>query len=104
MYDPLVVLISKKTWDRLSSDEQKIVVDSAKEATAYERKLNREREAAMLKASPAKGMAVNDVAPAERERMRERLKPVTDKYSKLIDPALLAEFMSEVSKARSAVK
>ena len=104
VYDPLVVLISKKTWDRLSSDEQKIVVDSAKEATAYERKLNREREAAMLKASPAKGMAVNDVAPAERERMRERLKPVTDKYSKLIDPALLAEFMSEVSKARSAVK
>ena len=104
VYDPLVVLISKKTWDRMSSDEQKIVVDSAKEATAYERKVNREREAAMLKASPAKGMAVNDVAAAERERMRERLKPVTEKYSKLIDPALLAEFMSEVTKARGAAK
>lgn len=104
VYDPLVVLISKKTWDRMSAQDQKIVADAAREATAYERKLNREREAAMLKESPAKGMAVNDVTQAERERMRERLKPVTEKYAKQIDPVLLAEFMSEVAKARSASK
>lgn len=104
VYDPLVVLISKKTWDRMNTDEQKIVVDSAKEATAYERKTNREREAAMLSVSPAKGMAVNDVAAGERDRIRDHLKPVTEKYSKLIDPTVLAEFMSEVTKARGAVK
>jgi tripartite ATP-independent transporter DctP family solute receptor len=104
VYDPLVVLISKKTWDRMAQEDRKIVVDAAREATAYERNLNREREAAMLKESPAKGMAVNDVTPAERERMRERLKPVTDKYAQQIDPQLLAEFMSEVAKARSASK
>jgi tripartite ATP-independent transporter DctP family solute receptor len=104
VYDPLVVLISKKTWDRMSPQDQKIVADAAREATAYERKLNREREAAMLKESPAKGMAVNDVTQVERERMRERLKPVTEKYAKQLDPVLLAEFMSEVTKARSASK
>jgi tripartite ATP-independent transporter DctP family solute receptor len=104
VYDPLVVLISKKTWDRMSPQDQKIVADAAREATAYERKLNREREAAMLRESPAKGMAVNDVTQAERERMRERLKPVTEKYAKQIDPVLLAEFMSEVTKARNASK
>lgn len=104
VYDPLVVLVSKKTWDRMSPQDQKIVADAAREATAYERKLNREREAAMLKESPAKGMAVNDVTQVERERMRERLKPVTEKYAKQIDPVLLAEFMSEVTKARSASK
>lgn len=102
VYDPLVVLMSKKTWDRMSSDERKIVSDSAKEATAYEREINRDREVAMLKASPAKGMAVNEVAAAERERIRERLQPVTEKHSKLVDPAVLAEFMSEVEKARAA--
>jgi tripartite ATP-independent transporter DctP family solute receptor len=100
VYDPLVVLISKKTWDRMSPQDQKIVAEAAREATAYERKLNREREAAMLKESPAKGMAVNDVTQAERER----LKPVTEKYAKQIDPVLLAEFMSEVAKARGASK
>ncbi|WP_298232991.1 TRAP transporter substrate-binding protein [uncultured Azohydromonas sp.] len=104
VYDPLVVLISKKTWDRMSPQDQKIVADAAQEATDYERKLNREREAAMLKESPAKGMAVNDVPQAERERMRERLKPVTEKFAKQIDPVLLAEFMSEVAKARNASK
>ena len=104
VYDPLVVLLSKKTWDRMSADERAIVVDAAKEATNYQRKLNRDHEAAMLKAAPGKGMAVNDVSAAERERMRKQLEPVTDKYAKQLDAALLAEFMSEVKKARAAAK
>ncbi|WP_326538476.1 TRAP transporter substrate-binding protein [Pseudorhodoferax sp.] len=104
VYDPLVVLFSKKTWDRMGEEERKILVDAAKEATGYERKLNREHEEAMLKASPAKGMAVNDLSAAERERMRERLKPVSEKYAKQLDPALLAEFMGEIRKARDALK
>jgi TRAP-type transport system periplasmic protein len=104
VYDPLVVLFSKKTWDKMSADEQQLLVSSAKEATAYERKLNREHEEAMVKAAPAKGMAVNDLSAAERERMREKLKPVTEKFSKEVDPALLAEFWSEIQKARTAAK
>ena len=104
VYDPLVVLISKKTWDRMNADEQRIVTASAKEATSYERQLNREREAAMLKASPAKGMAVNDVSAAERERMRQQLKPVADKYLKQMDAAVVSEFMAEIAKARSGAK
>ena len=40
VYDPLVVLFSKKTWDKLSADEQKILTDAVKEATPYQRELN----------------------------------------------------------------
>jgi TRAP-type C4-dicarboxylate transport system substrate-binding protein len=35
-----VVIFSKKTWDKLSEDERKILTD-AKEATPYQRELNR---------------------------------------------------------------
>ncbi|UUZ69907.1 TRAP transporter substrate-binding protein [Polaromonas sp. P2-4] len=100
VYDPLVVLFSKKTWDRMSADERKIVAESAKEATAYQRKLNREWEVAVIKDSPAKGMAVNEVSAAERERMREQLKPVTEKYTRQVDSALLGEFLAEIQKVR----
>lgn len=104
VYDPLVVLFSKKTWDRLNADEQKVLGEAAREATLYQRRLNREREVAMVKAAPAKGMTVNELSEAERARLREQLKPVTEKYSKELDAALLNEFWAEIDKARQASK
>lgn len=104
VYDPLVVLFSKKTFDRLNADEQKILREAAQEATAFQRKLNRERQVAMVQGAPSKGMAVNELSEAERARMRDQLKPVTDKYAKELDPDLLKEFYGEVQKARVAAK
>ena len=37
-YNPLVVIFSKKTWDRISPEERKIIQDAANEAGDYERK------------------------------------------------------------------
>ena len=101
VYDPLIVLFSKKTWDKLSADEQKVLSEAAKEATAYQRQVNRDTETAVLKAMPAKGMQVNELSAAERERLREKLKPVADHYVKGLDPALVAEFQAEIAKARA---
>ena len=42
MYNPQSLLMSKKVWDRLTKDEQKILVDSAREATAVQRKFARD--------------------------------------------------------------
>ena len=92
VYDPLVVLFSKKTWDRLNADEQKVLSEAAREATDFQRKLNRERQVAFVKVAPSKGMLVNNLSEAERERMREQLKPVTDKYEKELDPKLVKDF------------
>jgi tripartite ATP-independent transporter DctP family solute receptor len=101
VYDPLVVLFSKKTWDKLSADEQKVLVEAAREATAYQRKVNREAEAAALKSFNGKGMAVNELSAGERERLREKLKPVAEGYLKSLDPALVSEFQAEIAKARA---
>ena len=99
VYDPLVVLFSKKSWDKLNPDEQKILVDSAKEATDYQRKLNRETIDSVVK-TPHRGLTVNQMSPEERQRMREKLKPVIERYSKDLDQALLNEFWAEVGKAQ----
>ena len=49
-------------------------------------------------------MKINDVSEQERDRMRDKLQPVTAKYSASLGDGLVKEFYSEIGKARSAVK
>ena len=101
-YNPIVLLFSKKVWDQLSEDERKILVDSAKETQPYQRRANREVNAKAAEFLKTKGMTLTEFPAQERERLREKLKPVTDKYVKQVDPALAQELFSELAKARSA--
>jgi TRAP-type transport system periplasmic protein len=103
VYDPLVVLFSKRTWDRLSEDERRILTDAAKETTPYQRQLNREREVQMLESVKKRGMTVSDWSPEERARMREKLKPVAEKYSREVGPELAEEILREIGKARASL-
>lgn len=99
-YNPLVVIFSKKTWDRLSADERKIIQDAANEAGAYERKVSREANAKSADSLREKGMKINAVAPAEIARMREKAKPVTDKFLKEGGEALAKEMFDEINRVR----
>lgn len=100
VYNPLVTIFSKKTWDRLSPDERKIIQDAANEAGAYERKVSRETNEKAAEVLKGKGMAVNPIAPHEIERMREKVKPVTDKFVKEGGEALAQEIYAEIAKVR----
>lgn len=57
------------------------------------------REAAQA-ALAAAGMQVNEVAPAEVMRMREKVRPVWDEFSKEVGPGLFNEVSSELAKLR----
>src|SRR5215207_11256136 len=58
IYGAFPVLISKRFWDRLTPDEQKIIAEAAKEATDFERKTIRAFEAKALEELKANGMQV----------------------------------------------
>jgi TRAP-type C4-dicarboxylate transport system substrate-binding protein len=82
IYNPQAVIMSKKSWDKLNAAEQKIIQDAAKEATAYQRQVSRKaNDEGARRALKKGGMQVNDIAPAELARIREKVKPVVDKYS-----------------------
>jgi TRAP-type transport system periplasmic protein len=100
-YNPLVVLFSKKTWDRMSPDERKVIQDAANEAGDYERKVSREANDKSAGSMTAKGMKINAVAPQEIARIRDKLKPVTDKFVKEGGEALAKEMMDEITKVRN---
>ena len=102
-FTPQSLLISKKTWDKLSADEKKIVQDAANEATAYERKLSLQKSADCI-AEMKTTTTVNEVAPAEIARMRDKTKPVVDKFSKQYNEELAKELLAEIAKVRGGKK
>jgi len=102
-YTPQSLLISKKAWDKLSSDEKKIVQEAAIEARDFERRISLENTAQALAFLKSK-MTVNELSPAEMDRMREKVKPVIDKFSKEYGEALARELFAEIAKVRAATQ
>ncbi|MDZ5461106.1 TRAP transporter substrate-binding protein [Azohydromonas lata] len=102
VYNPLIVMASRKAWDSLSADEKKVLADAAAEARVDQRRVSREMEATALAEVKKKGVVVTEVTPAERARMRDKVQPVTDKYVKEIGEELVASFHAEIEKVRTA--
>jgi TRAP-type transport system periplasmic protein len=99
-YSPLLVLVSKRFWDQLSADERKILQDAAEETKAFERETSRAMDAKAMEELKSKGMTITDISPAERARMRDKLKPAIEKHHKTISEALVQEVNAELQKVR----
>lgn len=100
IYSAWVLLMSKKTWDSLSPEEQKIVQQAAREATLFERKAIRDFNARAVGELRKVGMQVSELPSAEQARLREKLQPVFAKFSKEFGEAPTRELMAELEKAR----
>ncbi|GCL74017.1 MULTISPECIES: TRAP transporter substrate-binding protein [Paenibacillus] len=100
VYTPFVFLVSKKFWDGLTPDEQKILQEASIEAGKFQREKNREQNKQSLENLKSKGIEVNEVKPEDREKMQEIVKPVLDKFSKDLGEALVKEMYDEVNKVR----
>ena len=83
-------------WNVLRTEKQ----EAAAEATAYERKVSRETNVAALEKLKKDGMTVTEFPAAETERMREKLKPVVDKYAHEVGEPLMKEMLAEIDKVR----
>lgn len=100
IYGPGVVLVGKKFWDQLSADEKKILQDSCSEARDYERTVSREANASLITELRKKGMVFNEIASEEQARMRERVKPVIEKYTRQLGEDLVKQTYAEIEKVR----
>ncbi len=102
VYSPWIVLASKKWWDGLSAAEKKVLNDAAKKSRDFERKDTREEAARALADLKAKGMQVNELSPAEANRMREKLTAVNASIAANVGQDLWNEVQAAVAKARAA--
>ena len=76
VYSPWIVLVSKKWWDQLSKDEQKVLRDAAMASRDAERIDTRNEGARALADLKAKGMQINELPAGEAARMRDKLTQV----------------------------
>lgn len=101
VYSPWIVLVSKKWWDGLSKDEQKVLLDAAKVSRDFERKDTREEGAKALADLKAKGMLINEVSPAESGRMRDKLAKINEGIAANVGADLWKETQAELVKIRA---
>ena len=101
VYSPWIVTASKKWWDQLSKDEQKVLMDAAKASRDFERKDTREEAARAVGDLKAKGMQVNELSPGESARMRDKLTKVYALIGADISMDLWNETQAELVKIRA---
>jgi tripartite ATP-independent transporter DctP family solute receptor len=100
IFNPQSLIISQKTWNRLNDDEKALIREAASEAQKFQREVT---AASMdkAKATLAGAMAVNEITPAEKDRFRERVQPVIDKFAKSLDGELVKMMYAEIAKVRA---
>ena len=99
IYNPQSFLMSRKTWDRLNKEEREIIVAAARESAVFQRKVSRDAQERSL-ASIRSSMEVNELSPEEIGRIRDKLKPVTEKYSASIGQEFAKFVFTEIEKLR----
>jgi len=100
VYSPWIVLVSKKWWDGLSKDEQKVLLDAAKKSRDFERQDTRAEADKALADLKGKGMQVNQLSPTEANRMREKLGAINASISANVGEGLWKEVQAAVAQAR----
>jgi len=99
-YAAHLVMASKKWWDGLSADERRIISEAATETRAYQRQVNNEADAKSVADLKAKGMQVTEISSAELARMREKVKPVVEKFAASFDAKMADDVFKQVEALR----
>lgn len=82
IYDPVPIIMSKKTWDKLDPTVQAIVKEAAVEAGQYERSFCYKYDEDILKEYKAGGkVKVIYLSKDEKKEFLKAVQPVYDKYS-----------------------
>ena len=99
-YTPFLILYSKKLWDQLSPQEQAVLREAAVEGQKAQRVANRTLNEKSFSSLKAKGMQVNEIAPAELRRIQAKVQPVYEKNAPGIGTEAVKVVQDALKKAR----
>lgn len=91
-YDPIVLGINKKLYDSLSDEDKKMFDRLGKEATEYQIKISREKEAKQIEDLKVSGMDIYTPTDEEIAVFQEAVQPIYDKYTDVWGADLLKAF------------
>jgi C4-dicarboxylate-binding protein DctP len=93
-------LVSKKAWDGLPADMQKIVRDTARELAAFERDDTARREGGYVERIRKGGSQIVEFTGVERAAFEKAFRPVHQQFAKTIGEELLKETYAQIEKLR----
>ncbi len=96
-YNTMVHVISKKTWDKLTPDQQMIVKAESQKAGDYMRKSVREAEADQIKQLQAQGM---EVTYPDKALFKALMGPAYDRMKPIAGEENIAAFTKMVDEAK----
>lgn len=76
---PELLMMSKKSFDKLSKADQDIIIKAAKDTVDYQIKLWKAEEVKAEEAVKAKGVTVTTISAAEKQKFMDAMKPLYDK-------------------------
>lgn len=77
---PELQLVSKVTWDKLPEEYRHVIQQSARDSSAYERRLWKERERSSEKKVRDAGCVIIELTQEEKKRFQEAMHPIYEKY------------------------
>lgn len=99
-YTPFLVLYSKRLWDQVPAADQATLRECAMIGGAEERRVGREGEETSLARVRSAGMQVNEITPAEQERMRAHAQSVYQRHAAAIGQDVIDGIQAELRKVR----
>lgn len=101
VYSPLIFAVSKKFWDSLSADEQRMMTAAAQSATAFQRKTTAAEAGSALQGMKEKGVQVTQFSAADLQAIRDRVPPAIAPHLEKIGPEFMTLVRTEIAKARA---
>ena len=105
--DPLILGVSKITWDSFDPADQTLLRKAGEEVCAWQKKGAREGlqgSTAAVDMLKQNGMTVTLLAPKDVEAFKQKTLGVYTKWGQDIGPALIAEAEREIEKTAKSVK
>jgi tripartite ATP-independent transporter DctP family solute receptor len=97
-YDPDGLYISSKFFNSLEPELQKAIIESAKVATEYQRKLSEEADNTLIAVYQNNSkIELNELSDEVKNELREKAKPAFDKVESNLGPEIFKEFMDGVN-------
>ena len=98
VFNPMMLVASKKLWDDMSEEERTIIQTAATEAGKFQRELNDSIEKQQIEEMQAQGMQVNYFTAEQTEKMKAVMSPVISKYSKQVGEDFVKRVYDEMAR------
>lgn len=99
VYGPHILLLNKKLFDSFPADDQKVILEAAKESAKFQRATNRKMNSEQVAKLKEAGMIVTELSPAQKKAFQDACASVYATWEPKIGKALVDEVKATVAAA-----